>query len=59
MAGWSDNPTDHDQPFRISGNDFTILFEASGTTIFFSSRVQTKWELKNCRVVEMTFTLEP
>ena len=50
----SDDPTDHDQPFGISGNDFTIPFELSGTTIFFSSRVPTKWELENCRVVEMT-----
>ena len=50
----SDDPTDHDRTFGITGDDFTIPFEIAGTTVFFVSRVPTRWELENCRVVEMT-----
>ena len=50
----SDDPTDYDRTFGVSGDNFVIPFEISGTTVFFSSRVPTRWELENCRVVEMT-----
>ncbi len=50
----SDDPTDYDRTFGVSGDDFVIPFEISGTTVFFSLRVPTRWELDNCRVVDMT-----
>ena len=33
----SDDPTDYDRTFGVSGDDFVIPFEISGTTVFFSS----------------------
>lgn len=38
----SDDPTDHDRTFGITGDNFIIPFEISGTTIFFSSRVPNR-----------------
>jgi hypothetical protein len=50
----SDDPTDHDRVFGITGDTFKIPVEILGTTIFFSSRAPTKRELENCRVLDMT-----
>ena len=50
----SDDPTDHDLFFGITGENFTIPFDIAGTTIFFSSRAPTRWELQNCRIIKMT-----
>ncbi|KAI2499224.1 Reverse transcriptase (RNA-dependent DNA polymerase) [Fragilaria crotonensis] len=50
----SDDPTDYNRVFGITGDDFVIPFEIVGTTVFFTSHVPTRWELDNCRVVEMT-----
>jgi hypothetical protein len=50
--GWmvSDDPTDNNRTFGITGDDVVIPFEIMGTTIFFTSHVPTRWELANCRV---------
>jgi hypothetical protein len=40
--------------FGIAGTDVAIPFEISGTTVFFISRAPSKWEIENCRVIEMT-----
>ena len=50
----SDNPTNHDRTFRITGDNFTVPFDLSGTPVYFVSQAPTQWELENCRVVEMT-----
>lgn len=50
----SDDPTDQNRIFGITGTDFVIPFDIAGTTVFFSSRVPSKWEMENCRVIEMT-----
>jgi hypothetical protein len=42
----SDDPTDHDRVFGITGDDFTIPFDISGTTVFFPSRAPTRRELE-------------
>jgi hypothetical protein len=48
----SDDPTDHGRVFGITGENFTIPFEITGTTIFFSSRAPSRWELQNCRTTK-------
>ena len=50
----SDDPTDKAREFGITGEDFRVLFEMSGTTVFFKSRVPTPWEIENCRTIELT-----
>jgi hypothetical protein len=50
----SDDPTDRTRDFGITGEDFTIPFQIKGTTIFFKSRTPTRWEMANCRTVELT-----
>ena len=50
----SDDPTDKTRDFGITGEDFSIPFEISGTVVFFKSRAPTRWEMENCRTVEMT-----
>ena len=50
----SDDPTDKAREFGITGDDFLIPFAMEGTTIFFNSHVPTRWEMENCRVIEMT-----
>ena len=49
----SDDPTDHDRVFGITGDDFTIPFDVLGTTVFFPSRAPTRRELETCRVLDM------
>ena len=50
----SDDPTDKTRDFGILGHDFFVPFQMLGTTVFFESRVPTKWEYENCRIVELT-----
>ena len=50
----SDDPTDKTRDFGIKGDDFLVPFEISGTTIFFKTRIPTRWEGENCRTIEMT-----
>ncbi len=50
----SDDPTDKTREFGIVGNDFRVPFEISGTTIFFKSRVPTRWEMEHCRIIKLT-----
>jgi hypothetical protein len=50
----SDDPTDKTRNFGIAGEDFLIPFNMEGTTVFFNSRVPTRWEMENCRMIEMT-----
>ena len=50
----SDDPTDKTRDFGIVGDDFIIPFEIKGTTVFFKSRSPTRWEMANCRTVELT-----
>jgi hypothetical protein len=49
-----DDPTDKDRFFGITTKDFEIPFEMKGTTVFFQSRVPTRWEIENCRTIELT-----
>lgn len=50
-----DDITDRNQRFGIDihGEHF-IPFEMKGTNIYFESRVPSKWELQNCRIITMT-----
>jgi hypothetical protein len=50
----SDDPTDKTRDIGISGDDIIIPFEIKGTTVFFKSRLPTRWEMANCRTVELT-----
>ncbi len=50
----SNDPTDKTRVFGISGRDFFIPFQMTGTTVFFNSRAPTKWEYESCRTVELT-----
>lgn len=50
----SDDPTDKDRFFGITTEDIEIPFEMKGTTVFFQSRVPTRWEIENCRTIELT-----
>ncbi len=50
----SDDPTDKTRDFDIVGDDFYIPFDMSGTTVLFTSRVPTQWEMENSRIVELT-----
>ena len=50
----SDDPTDNNRIFGISGTDLEIPFEITGTTVLFVSHSPSQWELDNCRVVELT-----
>ena len=50
----SDDPTDKNREFGITGEDFVVPFDISGTTVFFKSRAPTRWEMENCRLVELT-----
>jgi hypothetical protein len=55
--GWPicDDVTDKNWSFGIEIDDeFVIPFRMSGTTIFFDSRVPSRWEMDNCRVFVMT-----
>jgi hypothetical protein len=50
-----DDVTDKSRLFGINIDDeFLIPFTMTGTNIFFKSRVPTKWEMENCRVIIMT-----
>jgi hypothetical protein len=50
-----DDITDRNRRFGIDihGEHF-IPFEMKGTNIYFDSRVPSKWELQNCRIITMT-----
>ena len=50
----SDDPTNRDRLFGIDGDDFSVPFQMEGTTVFFESRVPSKWEMENCPVIELT-----
>ena len=50
----SDDPTDKSRKFGIEGDGFDIPFEMTGTTVYFLSHVPTRWEMENCRIVELT-----
>jgi hypothetical protein len=50
----SDDPTDKSREFGTTGDNLAIHFSMEGTTAFFNSPVPTRWEMDNCRVVEMT-----
>lgn len=50
----SDDPTDKSREFGIVGDDFSVPFEMSGTTVLFKSHVPTQWEMENCRIIELT-----
>ena len=50
----SDDPTDKTRDFGIVGDDFYIPIGMSGTTVLFTSRVPTQWEMENCRIVKLT-----
>ena len=50
----SDDPTNRDRLFGIDGDDFSVPFQMEGTTVFFESRVPSKWEIENCPVIELT-----
>lgn len=50
----SDDPTDSNRSFGIVGEDFHIPFEIAGTTVYFQSHVPTRWEMENCRIIELT-----
>jgi hypothetical protein len=50
-----DDITDRNRRFGIEvHSDFFIPFEMKGTTIYFESRVPSKWEMQNCRIIVMT-----
>jgi hypothetical protein len=50
-----DDITDRNRRFGIDiHGDLFIPFEMKGTVISFESRVPTKWELQNCRIVTVT-----
>ncbi len=51
----SNDPTDMTRRFGIVGDDFHIPFEIEGTTIYFQSQVPTRWEMENCRILEINF----
>ena len=50
----SDDPTDKNRFFGVTSGDLEIPFEMKGTTVFFQSHAPTRWELENCRTVELT-----
>ncbi len=50
----SDDPTDSTRPFGISNEHLNIPFQMDGTTVHFDTRVPTKWELENCKSIQMT-----
>lgn len=50
-----DDITDRNRTFGIDvDNEFVIPFTMEGTTISFTSRVPTRWEMENCRIFIMT-----
>jgi hypothetical protein len=50
-----DDITDRNRRFGIEvHSEVFIPFEMKGTTIYFESRVPSKWEMKNCRIIVMT-----
>ena len=49
-----DDPTDKNREFGITGEDFVVPFDILGMTVFFKSRAPTRWEMENCRLVELT-----
>jgi hypothetical protein len=50
-----DDVTDKNRAFGIEINDEVVIsFQMSGTTIFFDSRVPSRWEMDNCQVFMMT-----
>ncbi len=50
----SDDPTDSTRPSGISNEHVNIPFQMDGTTVYFVTRVPAKWELKNCKSIQMT-----
>ena len=50
----SDDPTDNNRFFGITSDEAEIPFETKGTIVFFKSRSPTRWEMENCKVLEMT-----
>jgi hypothetical protein len=50
-----DDITDRQRRFGIDlYGELFIPFEMKGTTIYFESRVPTKWEIQNCRIIVVT-----
>jgi hypothetical protein len=50
-----DDITDQNRCFGIDiHGEYLIPFQMKGTNIYFESRVPSKWELQNCRIITMT-----
>jgi hypothetical protein len=50
-----DDITDQNRRFGIDlYGELFIPFEMKGTTIYFDSRVPTKWKMQNCRIIVVT-----
>jgi hypothetical protein len=48
----SDDPTDSTRPFGILNEHLNIPFQMDGTTVYFDTRMPTKWELENCKSIQ-------
>jgi hypothetical protein len=50
-----DDITDQNRRFGIDiHGEYFIPFQMKGTNIYFESRVPSKWELQNCRIITIT-----
>ena len=50
----SDDPTDRNRFFGISSDGLKIQFEMNGTIVYFKSKAPTRWEMENCKIIELT-----